>query len=148
MSAVVSPGGFNPSGTLSGHHSGIWPKIVPAFGQFQEEAIGCFTAILEADKSIQKHLILLLFYTFEGLISCKALIINTIQHTVRRSFSAPNASQQCGAFLFIVLPLRGSALIATEVLENKQLTKNLVPNLHFLGGVGHQPFYNYLTANN
>ena len=33
-------------------------------------------------------------------VSFKSLIINTVQEIVRVSFSAPNASQQCGAFLF------------------------------------------------
>ena len=32
--------------------------------------------------------------------SYKLLIINALQDIVRVSFSAPNASQQCGAFLF------------------------------------------------
>ena len=35
------------------------------------------------------------------LRSCKVLIINTLQDIVRVSFSAPNASQSCGAFLFV-----------------------------------------------
>ena len=34
-------------------------------------------------------------------VSFKSLIINTLQEIVRVSFSAPNASQQCGAFLFV-----------------------------------------------
>ncbi len=32
--------------------------------------------------------------------SFKSMIINTLQEIVRVSFSAPNASQKCGAFLF------------------------------------------------
>jgi hypothetical protein len=35
--------------------------------------------------------------------SYKLLIINALQDIVRVSFSAPNASQQCGAFLFVGL---------------------------------------------
>jgi hypothetical protein len=35
------------------------------------------------------------------LCSYKSLIINTLQVIVRVSFSAPNASQKCGAFLFV-----------------------------------------------
>ena len=53
---------------------------------------------LKPDRTV-KHILLLLFYTSEGLFSCKALIINTIQNMVRRSFSAPNASQLRGVFV-------------------------------------------------
>ena len=35
------------------------------------------------------------------LCSYKSLIINVLQDIVRVSFSAPNASQSCGAFLFV-----------------------------------------------
>ena len=34
-------------------------------------------------------------------VSFKSPIINTLQDIVRVSFSAPNASQSCGAFLFV-----------------------------------------------
>ena len=34
-------------------------------------------------------------------VSHKSLIFNILQDIVRVSFSAPNASQQCGAFLFV-----------------------------------------------
>ena len=35
------------------------------------------------------------------LVSSKSLIFNVLQDIVRVSFSAPNASQKCGAFLFV-----------------------------------------------
>ena len=41
--------------------------------------------------------------------SYKSLIFNVLQDIVRVSFSAPNASQQCGAFLFVAtleMPVR------------------------------------------
>ena len=38
------------------------------------------------------------------LVLYKTLIFNTLQEIVRVSFSAPNASQQCGAFLFVSRP--------------------------------------------
>ena len=34
-------------------------------------------------------------------VSHKSLIVNILQEIVRVSFSAPNASQKCGAFLFV-----------------------------------------------
>ena len=34
-------------------------------------------------------------------VSHKSLIVNILQEIVQVSFSAPNASQQCGAFLFV-----------------------------------------------
>ena len=42
-----------------------------------------------------------MFHLLSFLVSRKSLIINMLQDIVRVSFSAPNASQKCGAFLFV-----------------------------------------------
>ncbi len=50
------------------------------------------------------------------LVSFKSLIINTLQEIVRVSFSAPNASQQCGAFLFL-----GGLICAARLVYKSRL---------------------------
>jgi hypothetical protein len=57
---------------------------------------------------------------------CNVLIIKRFRKIVRVSFSAPNASQSCGAFLFVSHGRVGSARHKTQRADNQRLTYRLV----------------------
>ena len=83
-------------------------------------------------------------------VSFKSLIINTLQEIVRVSFSAPNASQQCGAFLFVDRCWRSSGGWEPQpsyAFDNQTLINHWVPNLAITRGVGNHDLRNKLIIN-
>ena len=82
---------------------------------------------------------------------CKVLIIKCFWKIVRVSFSAPNASQSCGAFLFgggrCWRSFVGWEPSALYVIDNQKRTIPLVPNLIICKGVGNQTPCNRLIIN-
>ena len=84
------------------------------------------------------------------LASSKSLVINALYGIVRVSFSAPNASQPCGAFLFVGRCWRsfvGWEPSALYVIDNQKRTIHLVPNLIICKGVGNHTPSNQLLIN-
>ena len=77
------------------------------------------------------------------LVFSKSLTINILQDIVRVSFSAPNASQQCGAFLFVGLSpgLQGAL---PEPADYKPITKHPSADRPQNPGVCGCPFYKML----
>ena len=91
--------------------SGVWPNFDPALGQKRQKYRGSlfpFNSSSNTQMSLQvaseDELKSTYFYSYFTpnfiLFACKYLIIKQLQNMVRVSFSAPNASQKCGAFLF------------------------------------------------
>ena len=83
-------------------------------------------------------------------VSFKSLIINILQEIVRVSFSAPNASQSCGAFLFGAgagdFP-GGWEPRFLYILDNQTPLNHRVPNLDFFRGVGNHALCNQHIIN-
>ena len=84
---------------LAKNHSGIWPKT--ARMAFHDTTHFLLSLHVFSKNALKSHKSFTYFTPDVFSQLCKVLIIKCFCKTVRVSFSAPDASQQCGAFLIV-----------------------------------------------